>query len=250
MGITLYHVPISHFSEKVRWALDLKQVPHERRALLGGSHPLVVAALTRGRHQTVPLLTIDGRAIGDSTAILAELEARFPDPPLLPPDEPGRRRALELEELFDREVGPAIRRLHYHEITADPAALREVTARQVPWVPAAGRRFVAPLFALGVDQRFGVRSAQAAEAAEARVLAALDRLEAELDGRDHLVGDALSVADITAASLFYPLAQPPEGPWVPEHLPAVTRRRHERLAGRPGVQWVLRTYARHRRPAV
>ncbi len=40
------------------------------------------------------------------------------------------------------------------------------------------------------------------------------RLEAELDGREFLCGDALSVADVTAASLLYGVALPPEGPWT------------------------------------
>ncbi len=29
----LWHFPISHFNEKVLWALDLKRIPHVRRAL-------------------------------------------------------------------------------------------------------------------------------------------------------------------------------------------------------------------------
>jgi hypothetical protein len=40
-GITLWHVPLSHYSEKARWALDFKRIPHTRRAILGGAHPLV-----------------------------------------------------------------------------------------------------------------------------------------------------------------------------------------------------------------
>ena len=49
----------------------------------------------------------------------------------------------------------------------------------------------------------------------------MDRLEAELDGGDHLVGDAFSVADLTAAALFTPLIRPPERPFMPD---AVHRR--------------------------
>src|SRR5918912_4593789 len=108
-NITLWHVPTSHYSEKARWALDYKRIPHTRRALLAGSHPLVTWILTRGEHQTVPVLTIDGRAIGDSTAVIAELERRFPDPPLYPEDPADRARALELEDYFDEELAPAIR---------------------------------------------------------------------------------------------------------------------------------------------
>ena len=28
-----WHFPVSHFNEKVRWALDDKRIPHVRRAL-------------------------------------------------------------------------------------------------------------------------------------------------------------------------------------------------------------------------
>ena len=34
----LWHIPISHYSEKARWALACKGVEHERRAPLPGAH--------------------------------------------------------------------------------------------------------------------------------------------------------------------------------------------------------------------
>lgn len=80
----LWHLPISHYSEKVRWALDYKAVQHDRRASIGGYHIPATLVLTRGRHYTLPLIELDGRRIGDSTAIIAALEQRFPDPPLYP----------------------------------------------------------------------------------------------------------------------------------------------------------------------
>ena len=246
MQPTLWHIPISHYSEKVRWALDHKKIPHRRRAVLGGRHPLVAMILTRGEHQTAPVLTVDGRGIGDSTAIIAELEARYPDRPLYPADPAERARALELEEWLDEELGPAIRRLAYHEILADDDARAEVTRKLNPWVPDAVMQGAGRAVAFFVDQRFGVRDPGAARRAEERVLDALDRLERELDGRPYLVGDTLSVADITAASLFYPLVLPPEGPWIPAAEPAAFAERRTALAGRPGVRWVAGTYARHR----
>jgi glutathione S-transferase len=27
----LWHIPLSHFNEKVRWALDFKNIPHQRQ---------------------------------------------------------------------------------------------------------------------------------------------------------------------------------------------------------------------------
>jgi glutathione S-transferase len=247
-NITLWHVPISHYAEKVRWALDFKRVPHGRRAILGGFHPLASFALTRGEHHTIPVLTIDGRAIGDSTAILAELERRFPDPPLYPSDPAERRRALELEDFFDEQLGAYLRRLAYHELTADRDALVELTLKQIPWATERTQAMMQPGLKLFLNARFKTASDEKAREAEAKVMEALDRLEAELGGREFLVGDSFGVADLTAASLFYPLALPPEGPWQPANMPPASAERKARLADRPGVRWVADTYARHRRP--
>ena len=101
----LWQLQISHYVEKVRWALDYKRVPHVRRTLLPGLHVLKAKRLT-GDTSTTPVLTLDGRSIGDSTRIIAALEERWPRPPLYPEDQALRRRALELEEFFDEELGP------------------------------------------------------------------------------------------------------------------------------------------------
>src|SRR5258705_6552572 len=109
----LWHIGISHYNEKARWALDLKGVGHERRALVPGYHIAVARALTRGRCNTTPILELDGRRIGDSTAIIRALEERYPQPSLYPTEPVERRRALELEHFFDEELGPYIRRLPF-----------------------------------------------------------------------------------------------------------------------------------------
>ncbi len=248
-AITLWHVPISHYSEKVRWALDHKRIPHARRAVLGGLHPLVTAIVTRGRHQTVPALSIDGHGYGDSTAIIAELERRFPERPLYPADPAERRRALELEEWFDEELGPYLRRMAYHHVTADPHSLAELVVLQSRFAPRVLMGPLARVTTAFLDARFGVRDPDGAQAAEAKVFAALDRLERELDGREFLCGEGFSVADVTAASLLYGVALPPEGPWQPNHLPPAWVAFNEQVTDRPAVRWVRDTYARRRRPA-
>ena len=96
--------------------------------------------------------------------------------------------------------------------------------------------------------RYGVKSPEAAELARGKVLAALDRLEAELDGDEYLVGDRFSVADLTAAALLYPLALPPGGTAL-STPPAGYERFRAPLADRPGYRWVEEMFRRHRRPA-
>jgi glutathione S-transferase len=250
---TLIQLDISHYSEKVRWALDHKQVPHVRRSPLPGSHIPISFALTRGRSVYLPLLRMDGRAIADSTAILAALEERYPSPPLYPADPAQRRRALELEDFFDEELGPAARLLPFHELSNEPAMFAEVAAAAVPG-PLGNAKGLVGLYARGyTGLRFGVRDEAAAARAREKIVAALDRLEAELDangGGEFLVGERLSVADITAASLFYPVVDPDEGP-----LPAGTPRPpalesfRDEIRDRPGYLWVEETFRRHRYPA-
>ena len=77
----LWHFPISHFNEKARWALDWKGIPHVRRTLGPDYLPRVWWATRRG---TLPVLWLDGKAIGDSTRIIEALEQRWPEPPLYP----------------------------------------------------------------------------------------------------------------------------------------------------------------------
>ena len=110
----LYHLQISHYNEKARWALDYKGVAHVRKAPPPMMHTLVAYAMTRS--PTLPILAMNGEKIGDSTRIIEALERRYPEPPLYPSDAVERRRALELEDFFDVELGPSIRAMLVHEI--------------------------------------------------------------------------------------------------------------------------------------
>ena len=248
---TLWHIAVSHYSEKARWALDYKEVPHKRRAVsVPGLHIPASMWLTRGTSQTFPVLEIDGQRIGDSTEIIAVLEGRFPEPPLYPEDPEQRRRALELEDFFDEQLGPHLRLLAFHELGKDPERFKAVIERTTPG-PLTRLSGGAVAYARTyTGLRFGVKSEQAAEVARGKVIAALDRLDAELGSGDYLVGDSFSVADLTAASLFFPLVIPDEGPLPEEEPPpAGMQSFREPLKERVGYQWVEEMFRRHRRPA-
>jgi glutathione S-transferase len=101
VSVVLWHIEVSHYNEKVRWALDYKRIAYELRTPQPGMHRLTAARLTRGGHSRLPVLELDGRRIGDSTAIIAALERYKPEPPLYPSDPEDRRRAQELEDTFD-----------------------------------------------------------------------------------------------------------------------------------------------------
>jgi glutathione S-transferase len=225
-------------------------VEHERRAPVPGTHIPVALWLTRGAQMTFPVLAIDGRRIGDSTAIIAALEQRFPEPPLYPSDPELRRRAIELEDFFDEELGPHIRLLAFHELGNDPDRLVALMERTAPGPLARVSRASAAYARAYTGIRFRVRSDAAAERARGRVLAALDRLESELGGNEYLVDGSFTVADLTAASLFYPLVLPEEGPLpADEPPPKGLERFREPLKERHGFKWVAEMFRRHRRHA-
>lgn len=245
----LWQIDVSHYSEKARWALAWKSVEHRRRSPVPGAHMAVALWLTRGAHYTFPVLRLDGRNIGDSTAIVAALEERFPEPPLYPAEIAERRRALALEDYFDEELGPAIRQFVWHELGQDRERF-EALMRQTAPPPLA--RFAAPTAAYArayTALRFRAGDGAAAQRNRAAVLAALDRLESELGDGEYLVGTEFSVADLTAASLFYPLVRPPEGPLDPDEAGARGFEEfREPLRERRGFRWVAEMFRRHRRP--
>ncbi|MEJ7876361.1 MAG: glutathione S-transferase N-terminal domain-containing protein [Solirubrobacterales bacterium] len=134
MTTTLWHIELSHYSEKVRWALDFKSVAHRRRVPLVGLHQPIAMALTRSRHRRMPVLRLDGRSVGDSTAIIEALEARHPLPPLYPAGEAERARALEFEDYFDEELAPAVRAFAWNHVLNEPGGIGNSIAPTLPFV--------------------------------------------------------------------------------------------------------------------
>jgi len=240
----LWHIPLSHFNEKVRWTLDYKGVAH-RRQVLGVNY--LIRAWRATRRGTLPILFLDGRAIGDSTRIIAALEDRYPEPPLYPGDTALRQRALALEDYFDEELGPALRAAFITPLFRhDPdIALRALTTG----MPDKAYRTLRPLrriFPAFYRFRHKISDAKL-EADRATVVAALDRIEEERQGRAYLAGDAFTVADLTAASMLSPLLQPPEIQYplrVP--LPPYLRDYRATLLRHPATQWAAGIYRLHR----
>jgi glutathione S-transferase len=141
----------SHYVEKVRWALDYERVSHIRRSLLPGLHALKAKNLT-GDTSTAPVLTIDERSIGDSTRIIAAIEERWPQPPLYPED----GRSVELEEFFDEELGPHIRRAAYHELLPHPDLVVRLFTHGRPLATRVLLRAGFPLLRVAMRRRFEI----------------------------------------------------------------------------------------------
>lgn len=240
----LWHLKVSSYNEKARWALDYKSIPHVRRAVVPGSHPAIAQRLTGGR--TFPILVLDGDAIGDSTPIVAALERRHPDPPLYPSDPQARRRALELEDFFDEELGPHVRLIVIHRLLADAGLFLRAFAPDL----SAARRLVAramfPRLRRGVIARMGIDD-RSVELAYEKVRAAGERFRAELQPSGYLSEEGFTVADLTLAALVAPAVAPEQFPYPqPQRGHPLLEPLRDTLSESGLLQWTLDIYARHR----
>ncbi len=240
----LWHLKVSNYNEKARWALDYKQVPHLRRAAIPGRHMALAKQLTGGR--TLPVLVLDGRPIGDSTKIIQALEERYPQRPLYPADAGDRTRALALEDYFDEELGPHARLLFIHHVLPDPRLMLSSFAPDLRGVRylfvRAGYRGIRR----GVTAQFGISDATVSNALD-KIAAAGERFRAARGSGDYLVGGNFTVADLTLAALIAPLVAPEQFPYPQPQRdhPRVAPLR-EALAREGLLDWTREMYARHR----
>jgi glutathione S-transferase len=240
----LWHLKVSSYNEKARWALDYKGLPHLRRAAIPGRHHRIAERLSGGK--TLPVLVLDSEAIGDSTEIIAALERRYPEPPLYPAEPEARRRALELEDFFDEELGPHVRLLVIHHMLGDARLTvgaffqdlspRRRMAAQILF-PAVRRRFTT---ALEIDER-------TVERAFEKVRVAGERFQEHLQPSGYLVGEGFTVADLTLAALLAPAVAPRQFPYPqPQRGHPLLSPLRAALAESGLLAWTQGIYAGHR----
>jgi glutathione S-transferase len=107
MTLIVYEHPLSPYAQKVKIALDEKDVPYEARmpVAIGSGQPDRDFLKSNPRGE-VPSL-IDGEdAIFDSTIILEYIEDKWPRPPMLPKTPLARAKARTIEEVMDTSFEP------------------------------------------------------------------------------------------------------------------------------------------------
>jgi glutathione S-transferase len=240
----LWHLKVSHYSEKARWALDFKGVEHRRRAALPGRHARIARRLWGGT--TFPVLVADGEAIGDSTRIIAALERRHPERPLYPEDLAAREHALALEDLFDEQLGPHARLLVVHHELPDAGLFLGTFVGDLRGPRRLAARAAMPAMRPRLRARFDIDDSSVALAFD-RLRAAGARFAAAVGPTGYLVGDAFTVADLTLAALLAPVVAPAEFPYPqPQRDHPRLAPVREALAGSGLLDWTREMYARHR----
>lgn len=110
--ITLYSIPESLYSAKLRIVMRMKAIAFETLSPPGGygseTYREVVPA------GTVPAIVHDGFVLADSEAIAEYLEEAFPEPPLLPMGVQARAKARERSRFHDTRLEPEVRAMFGH----------------------------------------------------------------------------------------------------------------------------------------
>jgi maleylacetoacetate isomerase len=97
----------SSASYRVRIALAMKQVEHERHDVnLLKREQVSPENLAVNPQGLVPTLEIDGHMIGQSLAIIDYLDARFPEPRLIPSDALARAMTLQRALVIAADIHP------------------------------------------------------------------------------------------------------------------------------------------------
>ena len=107
MTIRLHDYWRSSASYRVRIALAMKAVAYERHEVNLLKHEQKAAGNVAVNPQgLVPTLEIDGHMIGQSLAIIDYLDARFPEPALLPADPLARAMTLQRALVIAADIHP------------------------------------------------------------------------------------------------------------------------------------------------
>ena len=243
MDVELFQFRHSPYNEKVRWALDLKRIAHRRIDLMPGPHMAVVRRLS-GQTAT-PVLRIDGRTIAGSAAILGELDRLAPEPSLRAVDP----QVAELEERFDNDLGPRIRRKVLSALLEDLGYFCKVFAEGQPAAKRTLYRLMLP-FAQGLVRKGnGIAGAASIEDGMRALHEGLDLVADRSRRTGYLVEGSLSAADIAAASILAMVVNPPNSTMTkPQPMPAAFAALIGSVEKHPGAAWVRTIYARHRAP--
>jgi glutathione S-transferase len=235
----------SPYNEKVRWALDLKCVPHRRRSLLPGPHAATVRRLTGCTH--TPVIVADGRAIDGSARILEWIEARWPQPALFPTDATDRAEALRIQQWFDEDLTPRIRRVVLDALLRQPAAFAGVFGDGRPPLQRLAYAIAVPLAAPLVRKGNGIAGEASVEDGHRAARQALDFVAERAGAEGYLVGARFGLADLTAGSTLAGLAQPPASAMAgPQPCGAAFAALRRRFEAHPAIGWTRQLYARHR----
>jgi glutathione S-transferase len=244
---TFITIPLSHYCEKARWALDRVNLPYREEPHAPLLHRFATRRLRGGG--TVPVLVHGRNRFTDSTDILVYADKVGGGDVLYPRDAALRAEVDALEEQFDTQLGPHTRRWAYAQLLGQAKLLRSVWSRSVPRLEAALLPAITPLARRLVRAAYRITPESGQRSLE-RVKYLFQLVGERLgDGRRFLVADRFTAADLTFAALSAPVLLPDECRAVSPALDAVPAAMREvvlRLRDTDAGRFARRLYADER----
>lgn len=244
----LVTIPISHYCEKARWALDRAGIPYREERHVQLVHQF--AAKRAGGGLTVPVLVDGDDVYPESEDIVRHADAQLPAARRLFPEDPAQLDdVVTLSRRLDEGLGPDGRRWIYAQMIKQRALMLDYNNQGVPGWEDRALRIAFPAAAWAVSRHLGVGPTTIADD-EPKVRASFDEMAARLaDGRPFLCGERFSAADLTFACLAAPVIGPghygvplPQPDEFPAGMAASVRSFREHPAG----AFALRMYATER----
>lgn len=248
--LRLLTIPLSHYCERARWALDLLVRAggvggYEEEQHLQTFHWRPVK--DAGARHTVPVLLTDAHVLTDSEHVLRWVDARLPAARRLFDGGAGEALSTRLAG----ELGVESRRWAYDYFFRAPVAALTYNDGHAPRWERALLRLFRPAIEPRMKAYLGVEPERTRAALEL-VRATFDDVARVLsDGRPYLAGDRFGVADLTFATMSSPALLPPGygQPFPPlEQIPADARAVIEELRAHPAGRHALRMFAEERPP--
>ncbi|MBL4661120.1 MAG: glutathione S-transferase [Alcanivoracaceae bacterium] len=240
--IKLYQFPISHYCEKVRWALDHKEIKHEVVNLLPGLHIKQTTKLAK--HSSVPVIVDGDQVIQNSDKIITYLDKNHPQNNLTPTDGETKKQALEWEHYVDTQLGVHVRCVCYHILLDHPKIVIPFFTHNGSWYGKMLLRF--GFKKLQSKMRYFMKiNEETAQESYKKMEQAIDKIYQHLQSNSYLAGEEFSRADLAAAALLAPLCQP-AGYGL--NWPKTTPKRLQDIADefKDKLAWVHDIYKKHR----
>ncbi len=243
----LITIPVSHYCEKVRWALDYLKLPYVEEAHMPPLHRL---ATTKFGGKSAPVLVTENENFTDSTDILKYLDSIVSnDAKLYPTNSEQRQQVEELEELFDEKLAPAIRTWAYFYIVDNSKIIKPKWTQGIPSLEKFLFPVIYPAMRSVVKKAYDVNAESATQSYQ-EINSVFEKVNELLaDGCNYLVGDKISAADFAFASLAAPILQPPQHPIKSsdsEQLPAEFVSKMKELRETAAGKFVFNLYATKR----
>jgi glutathione S-transferase len=199
----LYVFPISHFSEKARWALDRANFSYELKLLTPGEHiPLLKGIASE---TSLPVLQMADQTIQGSSKIIDHIDEQAFGA-ITTPEE------LEMESKIDEQIGKGLQTMLYHFILGYP----EIIGKLFSLTPPKKEENVPPpekfdFIALVLKKKYKINPKNV-EVVMTNVQNITTELQEIYKKQKFFNGKSFGRVDLTIASLMGVLVFPKEAP--------------------------------------